>query len=254
MLKVLVTGMSGLIGTAVRKRLDGKYQLTALNRSKLEGVECYQADISDYEAIAPAFKDKQVVVHLANNWRGESPWEANLRYSVIGTYNVFEASRHAGVERVIYASSGATVSGYELNSPYKEIVEGKYDQVPSKWNILTHESPIRPKNIYGCAKVWGEALARQFADTYGISMICLRIGFVNAEDRPLNARHLSVWCSQRDVSDMIMKCVEAPQSLKFDIFYVVSRNKWNYRDLEHAREVLGFVPKDTADSFQSTMT
>ena len=68
--KILVTGMTGLIGSAVRKQLEGKYQLSALNRRQLEGVECHQADVSDFNAILPAFKDQDVVVYLTATWRG----------------------------------------------------------------------------------------------------------------------------------------------------------------------------------------
>ena len=38
--RVLVTGMSGLIGNALRKRLDGRLPLRALNRRDIAGVEC----------------------------------------------------------------------------------------------------------------------------------------------------------------------------------------------------------------------
>ena len=63
--KVLVTGMSGLIGGLVRERLEGKYMLSALNRRPVPGVECHQADIADLDAIRPAFEGIDVVVHLA---------------------------------------------------------------------------------------------------------------------------------------------------------------------------------------------
>ena len=96
-----------------------------------------------------------------------------------------------------------------------------------------------------------EALARHFSDDYGISAICLRIGAVNAEDRPHGSREFSVWCSQRDVASMVEKCIQAPESVKFGIIFVLSKNKWNYRDLEHAREVVGFVPQDASDKFQA---
>lgn len=250
MQRVLVTGMSGLIGGAVRKQLEGRYELAALNRRQMEGVECYQADISDLNAILPAFRDRDVVVHLAAIWRGEPSWEDYLRYNIVGTYNVFEASRRASVKRIIYASSGATVSGWERIFPYNAIAEGRYNEVPPNWEKVTHETPTRPTGIYGCTKIWGEALARHYSDTYGISAICLRIGAVNFEDRPLQPRQFSIWCSQRDVASMIERCIQAPESLKFDIFYVVSNNKWNYRDLEHAREVIGFNPQETADKYQ----
>jgi nucleoside-diphosphate-sugar epimerase len=250
MKKILITGMSGLIGGVVRRQLEGKYELSALNRRRLEGVECYQADISDFDAILRAFEDKDVVVHLAAILRDDAPWKDLLRYNVVGTYNVFEASRRAGVSRIIFASSGSAVAGWERYFPYKAIAERRYDEVPTTWEKLSHQSPTRPDGIYGCTKIWGEALARHYSDAYGISAICLRIGAVNLEDRPLEPRHFSVWCSQRDVASMMEKCIEAPESLKFDIFYVVSRNKWNYRDLEHAREVVGFEPQDTADRYR----
>ena len=67
--KVLVTGMSGLIGGLVRERIEGKYTLSALNRRPVEGIECYQADIADLDAIRPAFEGVDVVVHLARQWR-----------------------------------------------------------------------------------------------------------------------------------------------------------------------------------------
>jgi dTDP-4-dehydrorhamnose reductase len=248
--KILVTGMSGLIGGAVRKQLEGNYQLYALNRRRVEGVDCYQADISDFDAILPAFKDKDAVIHLATTWRGNPPWEDHLRYSIVGTYNVFEASRRGEVKRIIYASSGAVTSGWERVFPYNVITEGRYAEVPKTWKKLTHKSPTHPTGIYGCTKIWGEALARHYSDAYGISAICLRIGAVNSDDRPLQPRHFSIWCSQRDVATMVEKCIQAPDSVKFDIFYVVSRNRWNYRDLEHARQVVGFIPQDTADKFQ----
>ena len=57
MKKVLITGMSGLIGGLLRRQLEdvGGYELSALNRRRVEGVRSFQADISDLEAIKPAF-------------------------------------------------------------------------------------------------------------------------------------------------------------------------------------------------------
>ena len=63
--RVLITGMSGLIGGVVRKHLEGEYTLSALNRSDVPGVKTYQADISDFNAIRSAFEEQDYVVHLA---------------------------------------------------------------------------------------------------------------------------------------------------------------------------------------------
>ncbi len=244
--RVLITGMSGLIGGAVRRQLEGKYELSALNRREVEGVVCHRADIADLGAILPAFEGVDVVVHLAANLWGD--WEELLQHNVIGTYHVFEACRRAGVGRVVYASSGSTIAGWEREMPYKALAEGR--EAPEQWEMLTHESPLRPSGLYGCTKVWGEALARHFADTYELSILCLRIGAVLKEDRPQKTRHVPVWCSQRDIARLVACCIEAPQEVRFDIFYAVSNNRWNYRDMEHAREVLGFVPEDSVENYR----
>ncbi len=95
--------------------------------------------------------------------------------------------------------------------------------------------------------VFGEVLARHVVDTSPLSIICLRIGWVGAEDHPHSPAHWANWCSQRDVVQMIDRSIQAPDSLRFDIFFVTSNNRWSYRDLEHGRSVLGYVPQDTAE-------
>jgi nucleoside-diphosphate-sugar epimerase len=245
--KVLVTGMSGLIGSAVREMLGEKYDFSALNRSEVAGVPCHRADIADLEAIVPAFAGQEAVVHLAAIARVDAAWGELLRANVIGTYNVFEAARRAGVKRIVYASSGATMAGWEREMPYGALVEGRYDTLPNRWPLLTHESPTRPGGIYGASKVWGEALARHFSDVHGISILCLRLGAVHAEDRPRSARDFSVWCSRRDIVQAIDRCLEAPADLRFDVFFILSNNRFGYRDLTHARDVIGFVPQDAAE-------
>ena len=243
---VLITGMSGLIGGIARRQLEKHYRLRALNRRAVEGVTCHRADISDLDAITSAFEGVDAVVHLAAIAQGDASWSEVLHHNVSGTYNVFEAARKAGVGRVIFASSGATVSAWEREMPYRAIVEGRYQEVES-WDKLKVDYPPRPAGLYGCSKVWGETLARHYSDTWGISMICLRIGAVNRGDRPRNPREYSVWCSHRDIARMIQHCLEAPEGLKFGNYFVVSDNRWSYRSMANARREIGFEPLDQAE-------
>ncbi|HWN93255.1 MAG TPA: NAD(P)-dependent oxidoreductase, partial [Verrucomicrobiae bacterium] len=223
---VLVTGMSGLIGRALRKEMEGRYDLCALNRSAVEGLPCHRADIGDLGAIEPAFAGVDTVVHLAAALGSASPpWERMLQNNVTGTYNVLEAARKAGVKRVVFASSGATISAIEKDKPYSDLVAGRYEGLTS-WPILTHLSPVRPQGLYGVSKVWGEALGRHYSDAHGLSVICVRIGRVHAEDRPLSARDFSVWCSQRDIVRLLEHAVAAPDSVRYDIVFGTSRNRW----------------------------
>ncbi len=245
--KVLVTGASGLVGKVFLDHAHGKYELSALNRRAVDGIECLQADITDLAAIRPAFAGKDTVVHLAALAASDASFEQALNHNVIGAYNVFEAARQAGVRRVVFASSGASVMGWESEFPYNTLIEGRYDEAPEAWRKVTHETPTRPGGFYGWSKVAGESLARHYSDAYGMSMICLRLGRVNPENRPVDSRNFSVWCSYRDVSQLIEKCIDAPDSVGFDIFYAVSNNKWSYRDISHARDVVGYEPQDAAE-------
>ena len=251
-MKILVTGMSGLIGGAARVALEPDHELTALNRSDVAGVNTHRADIGDYEAIRPAFDDQEVVIHLAA-CAGENYTWAELRdTNVEGTRHVFHAAADAGVKRVVFASSGATVAGCENDEPYKSLVEGRYEDLPDTWPMISVSMPPRPRGIYGSTKVWGEALAQHFADTTATSFINIRIGYVNKEDKPTNKRQRSVWCSQRDVVNAIVASVGAPESLRCGTFFSNSRNRYGYRELDHGRILVGFEPMDSAEGAEGT--
>ena len=247
---ILVTGMSGLIGSAARRRLEPRARLTALNRGDVSGIATVCADLSDLDAIRPAFENQDTVIHLAAKAGDHYSWEELRDTNVIGTRNVLEAARLAGCKRVVFASSGATVAGWEREEPYRAMVEGRYDDVPDKWVRIRHDMATRPNGPYASTKVWGESIARYYSDSFGLSVIALRIGFVNADDRPTNARIRSVWCSQRDIVNAIELAVDADDSVRYDIFFVNSDNRWSYRDLSHSREVLGFSPQDVAEDYR----
>ena len=94
----------------------------------MAGVECHLADLGDLDAIQPAFEGVDAVVHLAAASGDDNTPDDILRSNVTGTYHVFEAARLAGVSRVIFASSGATVAGWERDAPWSHLVAGRYDE------------------------------------------------------------------------------------------------------------------------------
>ena len=108
---IVITGMSGLIGSAARKRLKPRARLTALNRSDVPGVTTVRADLSNLDAIRPAFEGRDTVIHLAAKSGDRYSWEEFRDTNLVGTRNVLEAARLAGCKRVVFASSGATVAG-----------------------------------------------------------------------------------------------------------------------------------------------
>lgn len=234
--------MSGLIGGLVGRHLARCHDVVALNRRPVEGVRSFQADINDLAAIRPAFDGVDTVVQLAA-YMGNDPYGQMLT-NVRGVYNVFEAAREAGVKRVVFGSSGSTVIGHAREPEFRPLLEARWDDVPEPRPTLTHLTTARPDSVYGAVKVFGEALGRYYSDVHGMSVLCIRIGPVVPEDWPRDSRHAAAYCSHRDVVQMIGRCVDAPDSLRYDILYAVSDNRGRYRDIEHAREAVGYVPLD----------
>lgn len=248
--RILVTGMSGLIGGLVGRYLSERHPVRALNRRPVEGFETVRADIADLDAIRPAFEGVKVVVHLAGLIEGT---DADiLAANINGTYNVFEAAREAGVDRVVFASTGAVTSGYAADEPYRSILAGEYEKVPSCWHRLRHDDPIRPNGMYAASKAAGEAIGRSYFESHGLAVICLRLGRVEPGDRPLSPGHMAVLLTHRDCIQLIDRCIVAPDGVGFDIFYGTSANKWGIRDLTHPRKVIGYEPEDQLGDWPSS--
>ena len=265
MRKVMITGVNGLIGGAIYDRLieqPERYDVYGLDlrRGRSDRVpedwpvdipeeKFTLSDLSDLDGLTRAANGMEVVIHMAADPDPEAEWESILNNNLIGTYHLFEASRRAGVRRVIFASSGQTVIGYGRREPYRAIAEEQYEAVPDPIPIVTHTMPTHPLNIYGCSKVWGEALARIYADAHGMSCICIRCGWVNKENRPWAEELKAAWCSHRDIVQIFERCIDAPSSLQFDILYGVSNNRYRWVDTSRAAEMVGYQAKDRAEDY-----
>jgi hypothetical protein len=78
-------------------------------------------------------------------------------------------------------------------------------------------------------------------------VISLRIGFANKVDKPENPRQMSVWNSHRDVVQAIILSMNHQMTARYECFFILSDNKYGYRDLSRAKSILGFRPRDSAD-------
>ncbi|MBT3554536.1 MAG: NAD(P)-dependent oxidoreductase [Chloroflexi bacterium] len=244
--KILVTGMSGLIGGLAGRQFAENYDVSALGRSNVEGFTTSIVDIGDgIDNILPALDGVETVIHMAGS-RGDVPAETHIKANVTGAYNLFEACRIAGVKRIVAASTGAVIAGYEKDEPFKSLVHDPGFEMPSPRLNITIDSPVRPRNMYSVSKMFTENLGRMYSEQHDMSIICIRVGKVEIDDVPLNARNASVWCSHRDILQMIDKAVHAPADLKYAVVFACSDNPTRYRDLEHAKNLLGFVPQDSA--------
>jgi len=145
---VLVTGASGLLSGLAIRNLSQKFEFSGLSRSRTadfahtrspdlnESVPWTQADVSDFDASAPAFEGMEMVLHLANYTADSDSWEQHLSSGIVGTRNVFEAARLAGVRRVVFGSTGDTMCGWESEPSYGYLATGLYDRVESEWPMV----------------------------------------------------------------------------------------------------------------------
>jgi dihydroflavonol-4-reductase len=111
---VLVTGSTGVVGGAVlRHLLSSGLPVRALVRPGSDlpaGVEVAVGDLLDYPSLLAAAGGCEMVFHLAGANRMCDPHpESIYQVNVEGTRNVVRACRAAGVRRLIYTSSAATI-------------------------------------------------------------------------------------------------------------------------------------------------
>jgi uronate dehydrogenase len=248
--RVLLTGSAGLIGGVLRAGLADTHDVEGLDRARGSGAE-WVVDMRKLRRVERAVEGMDFIVDLAANSDVSASWESVLRNNVAATLNCLEAARRAGVTRVVFASSNHVVGLYERDEPYASVVAGEYAGLdPEQLPRLTSRAPIRPDSAYGVGKAFGEAAARFYAEEHGLSVLCLRIGTVNHGDRPTHVRQFATLLSHRDLVQLFARCIEAPASVDFGIFYGVSRNTWRLWDIEEARGAIGYDPADDTERWR----
>ena len=117
--KVLVTGASGFVGSAVaRKLVERGFAVRALVRPTsprfhLEGLdlEFVEGDLRDAETVRPAMAGVRYLFHVAADYRLWAPDRNEIvANNLNSTKIVMEAALRAGVERIVYTSSVATLA------------------------------------------------------------------------------------------------------------------------------------------------
>jgi NAD+ dependent glucose-6-phosphate dehydrogenase len=241
---VLITGAGGLVGSILREALAERYHLRLLSNIPIPDTDAIVADITDMDAMRSACQGVDSVIHLAAVVNHRAAWDEILPNNIVGTYNVYEAACQAGVSQVIFASSNHAVGMYDLENAPEIYRTGQ--------PLLDHRVPVRADGYYGVSKAFGEELGRYYADLRSLRVICLRIGVVAHADYPRAGggesleRLAAIWLSHRDLVQLVEKCLLADH-VNFDLFYGISANPNRFYDLEHPRDIIGYVPEDRSD-------
>lgn len=232
---ILITGAAGNIGSkfVAHLRATTDHDLRLLDLKGGEGIAA--ADFGEWdEAWARHFVGVDTVFHFAGNPNGEAPWSSARRDNIGGTQHVLRAAREAKVRRVIFASTNQVMLGYRF----------------ATGPVTTNMDPA-PLSPYGISKFVGEELGRAFNEETGADFLAVRIGyFQRGENLPgpqmaIGEWGQSMWLSNRDMNQAMTLALEAPP-FGFAVVNLESNNQGMRWDLEHTKEVIGYVPLDNA--------
>jgi uronate dehydrogenase len=240
---IAVTGAAGRIGTAIRPLLLAAGHSLVLcdvvavdegvavggdvappGAGRVEGV--VTADLRDIDAHVAAFERADLVVHLGG-LADERPWPDLLAVNIDGTQAVCEATRLAGVDRLLLASSVHAVGYLPVDAP--EVREGM--PLPA------------PDTFYGVSKAAMEALGGLYAGRFAMTVVSARI--MTFTEDPEGPRSLQSWLSAADMTRLVLATLTT-QAGGHHVVWGVSRNTRRRVDLTPGLAI-GFDPQDDAE-------
>lgn len=161
-MKVLITGGAGFIGSTIAKKLQDTCEVIIydnLNSGKMSNVNMEKttfvnASVLDREALSKNLKGVDYVFHLAallNVTESDEKKIEYIRVNEIGTINLLEECKKAGVKKLCFSSSSA--------------VYGDSEVFPQNENIA-----CTPKSVYGLNKLNAEF----YCNNHDLKTVCLR--------------------------------------------------------------------------------
>src|ERR1035438_4176161 len=148
-MKIFLTGATGFVGNHVARALAAEgAQLRLLvrktsNLANLEGIagETHVGDLSDPDSLKPALAGCDAVIHVAADYRLWIPDPAAMyRANVDGTRELLRMAREAGVPRVVYTSSVATMH-FRTDGVVNSIVCASIWKTPRRANRSLRQPP-----------------------------------------------------------------------------------------------------------------
>lgn len=164
-MRALVTGATGFVGAAVaRALLKEGWEVRALARKGSDrrnlrpiAVEVVEGDLADSASLTAALAGCEALFHVAADYRlGAFDPRQLYKTNVDGTRNILSAARDAGVRRVVYTSSVATIG------------------IPTDGSPGAEETPSTVADMIGHykrSKFLAEEVAREAARAGGIAVV-----------------------------------------------------------------------------------
>lgn len=173
-MRILVTGAEGFIGSHVVERLvEENHDVTALvlynsfnsvgwleqlSSSNPANLRILLGDVRDSSSVAHATAHQEVVVHLASLIAIPYSYQAPRSYietNVIGTLNVMEAARDAGVRRVVHTSTSEVYGS-------------------ARYTPMDESHPLVGQSPYSASKIGADQLAHSYWASFDLPVTIVR--------------------------------------------------------------------------------
>jgi len=189
--RYLITGGAGFIGCNYVHRLLGRGERVTvydnlsrrgteanvdwLREQHTESFQLIVADLHDYDALAQAVRDVDIVVHLAGQTAvttSVTDPRSDFEDNALGTFNALEAARHASSNPIfLYSSTNKVYGGMEEVAVLER--ETRYVYRDSPFGI-PETQPLDFHSPYGCSKGAGDQYVRDYARIYGLPTVVFR--------------------------------------------------------------------------------
>ncbi len=201
---VSIIGSEGCLGRALRRALEGKYDLRRADVNCPDEPDMLRADVRSQEDMERAVDGADVVVHLAAYHGGYRPPptdETRFQVNVVGTWGAMQACLKKGVRRVVWASSIAARS---------------------------------KKGMYSVTKVLGEDLCEYYHLTHGFQVAMMRYGsFTPCDLVTYGERLLGSGIDRRDCVEATVRAVDLLAAGKplFGRYTIMPSHPWSDDEL-----------------------
>lgn len=227
-MKILITGGTGRLGIETYTELRKIGEVVVFGRSEpvqIKNVRFVQGDLRNLDEVEKAMKGIDVVVHLGAIPRNIEDQKLLFDTNIAGTFHVLESAVKNNVSKVVYASSTLAIgAGYTFKGTAMQVEYLPFDE----------KHPCRPDDLYGLSKYLGEEMCKMYSRRYGISTICLRLGWImfkketymklfkHNEGRYKNT-YKNFWCyvDVRDAVKAIKLAVEV-KNIGCETFYITA--------------------------------
>ncbi|RNL54956.1 TIGR01777 family oxidoreductase [Pedobacter jejuensis] len=167
--KILITGATGLVGSALKTKLLGMgYQVNTLSR-KPEGENTYRWDVKKQEIDAACLNGVDAIIHLAGEPVADKKWTDERKKEIID-------SRVKSTELLLRTVKES--QSHNIKTFISASAVGYYGDCGDE--ILSEESPNGIGFLADCCKLWEQSVNE--AKKLGLRVVKLRTGIALSKD------------------------------------------------------------------------